>query len=156
MAKPKKTQAAEAAVELLRGVNVAAGYFTNLGRNRGKAVGRRVLLLNLLRPEEFPASTVLMGESRPAQPGDPGCMGGFNEMATLVVLLFGKADDIPAELERLEADAKKRLQGQVLAGVTGTLTHVSTIPYYQERENIDRGMVEVTFSFPHNWTADSP
>jgi hypothetical protein len=154
VAKPHKTLAAEAAVDLLRGVNVKAGFNTNLGRNRGEAVGRRVLVLNLMRPAEFPAAAVLMGESRPA---DDACMGSFRESASLVVLLYGKADDIPAELERLEADAKKKIVGaDSLGGVTGAPRHVATIPYYQERENTDRGMVEVTFAFDHDWTAAAP
>lgn len=154
MAKPKKTVAAEAAVTLLRAVNVASGCHTNLGRNRGQAVGRRILALNLMRESEFPAATVLMGEARPA---DEACLGSFRETSSLVVLLYGKAPDIPAELERLEADAKKKLCGEdSLGGITGAPRHVSTIPYYQERENLDRGMVEVTFEVDHNWTAAAP
>jgi hypothetical protein len=153
--KPKKTVAAEAAVELLRGVNVAAGFHTNLGRNRGAAVGRRVLALNLMREAEFPAATVLMGDARPSEDG--GCLGSFRETSSLVVLLYGKATDIPAELERLEADAKEALCGaDSLGGITGGPRHVSTIPYYQERENLDRGMVEVTFAVDHDWTAAAP
>lgn len=154
MAKPKKTQAAEAAVTKLRAVNVASGYHTNLGRNRGLAVGRRLLVLNLMKDAEFPAATVLMGEARPAE---DGCLGSYRETSSLVVLLYGKDPDIPAELERLEADAKEALCGaNDLAGITGKPRHVSTIPYYQEQANLDRGMVEVTFAVDHNWTAAAP
>ena len=154
MAKPKKTQAAEAAVELLRGVSVTAGYHTNLGRNRGGGVGRRMLPLNGLKDTEFPAAVVLMGEARPAE---DGCLGAFRETSSLVVVMYGRAADIPAELERLEADAKKAICGaSSLGSITGPPRHVSTIPYYQEQANLDRGMVEVTFAVDHNWTAAAP
>ena len=139
-------------MELLQGVNVAASYYTNLGRNRGGAVGRRILQLNAMREIDFPAAAVLMGEARP---DDEGCLGGFNETASLVIVLYGKAADIPAELERLEADAKHAIAGQALGGVTGPARHISTIPYYQEQQNTDRGMVEVTFAVDHNWTPES-
>jgi hypothetical protein len=88
---------------------------------------------------------------------DDECLGPSEaERANLVVVLYGKAEDIPAELERLEADAKMALHGQTLEGTTGPLEHVSTIPYYQEEANPDRGMVEVTFRFSFYWTAAAP
>lgn len=150
--KPKSTQLADDVVERLRGVLKGQGYQTDLGRKAGVYVGRRVLVLSQMQEGEFPAAAVLMGR---AQPDDEMQTGAYREVASIGVLLYAKAKDIPAELERLDADCRSAvLKLPVLAQAYGRAKWIETVPYYNELEMTDRGVVMVTFAQPVSWTPD--
>jgi hypothetical protein len=150
--KPKKTVLAEDIVARLKRVLKGQGFHTDLGRKAGQYVDRRIRVLSQMQEGDFPAATVLMGAGAPSEAMQSG---SYREDAKVGVLLYAKANDVTAEIERLEADAKKAvLSLPLIEGAHGRARHAETVPYYNELEMVDRAVVLVTFIAPFNWTPD--
>lgn len=152
MAEYLRTRIAREAVERLKGVLRGQGYKTDLGRQAGRHVGRRVHVLSLLDDSDFPCAVVLMAPGEP----EPGCIGSFREDVEIGVLLYGKHEDIPEELERLEGDAMRAvLRPGVFTATQSPPVWKGTHPFYNEVDQTDRGMVLVTFAAKGDRTPDS-
>lgn len=153
--KPAATELADGVVERLKGVTIGAGYFTNLGRQAGRYVARRIRVLSQMDVSEFPSACVLVG---PMRPSDAEQTGAHRMDHMVGVVLYARADAVTAELERLDADARKCLLGgtTLLPNAYGRLSWVESVPFYNEIEQTDRGLVLVNFRARRNWTPDEP